>query len=274
MLLRTAINQDSLLQSPHIILLSSPSKELQTVGKQGSDIKITDESGVLSSVALQNDLTATKEMCIHCFNIILQDLLQDRTATLNPSLLDAISQETECPLFVTWDKKHQSKYSLRGCIGTLAPRPLKQALGDYAATSAFRDHRFNPIVINEVYDLRVGVSLLVNYELCQNCFDWEVGLHGIIIKFYFGGSHYNGTFLPEVAQQQGWSQQDTIAHLVHKAGFKGALSNDLLAAINCNRYQSSKQRMDFIEYKNIVGKDPISDELGERSAKKKWRGFF
>ena len=255
-------------------MLSSPSKELHTDGKQGSDIRITDEIAVPSSVAIPNDLLATKDMCIHCFNVILQDLLQDRTATLNPSLLDAISQETECPLFVTWDKKHQSKYILRGCIGTLAPRPLKQALGDYAATSAFRDHRFNPIVINEVYDLRVGVSLLVNYELCQNCFDWEVGLHGIIIKFYFGGSHYNGTFLPEVAQQQGWSQQDTIAHLVHKAGFKGALSNDLLAAINCNRYQSSKQRMDFIEYKNTVGKDPISDELGERSSKNKWRGFF
>lgn len=221
----------------------------------------------------KTELTASEEMCIHCFNIIIQDLLQHPTV-LDPSLLDAISPETECPLFVTWDKKHHSDYRLRGCIGTLAPRPLKKSIGDYAATSAFRDHRFKPIEVSEVCDLRVGVSLLVNYETCLDCFDWEVGVHGIIIKFYFGGSHFNGTFLPEVSEQQGWVQQETIAKLVHKAGYQGVISNDLLVAINCTRYQSSKQRMDYIEYKNTVGKDPIGEALSDGSIHKGWNGLF
>ena len=32
----------------------------------------------------------------------------------------------------------------------------------------------------------------MNYEDCENCYDWDVGMHGIIIKFYFGGNHYDG----------------------------------------------------------------------------------
>jgi Uncharacterized conserved protein len=140
----------------------------------------------------EKGLEATQAMCIHCFNVVIQHLFQDNTI-IHPSLLDDISPEIECPLFVTWDKKHSSTdYRLRGCIGTLSPRALKQALSDYAAISAFRDHRFHPIAKNEVCHLRVGVSLLVNYEICNDCLDWEVGTHGIIIKFYYDGRHYNG----------------------------------------------------------------------------------
>lgn len=39
------------------------------------------------------------------------------------------------PLFVTWNKVDRAGYPrLRGCIGTLEPRPLPKALKDYALT--------------------------------------------------------------------------------------------------------------------------------------------
>ncbi len=203
-----------------------------------------------------SSLIATEEMCAHCFDVIIQKIRRRHPGHTN-ALLEDLSPEVKCPLFVTWDKKHHSEFRLRGCIGTLAPRFLKVSLGEYAATSAFDDSRFSPIREDEVCHLRVGVSLLVNYENCKDCYDWDVGTHGIIIKFYFGGNHYNGTFLPEVSKQQNWTRHETIAHLVRKAGYRGDLSNELLASIRCTRYQSSKYNLTYDDYISIIGKDPI-----------------
>jgi AMMECR1 domain-containing protein len=38
----------------------------------------------------------------------------------------------------------------------------------------------------------------------QDCHDWEVGKHGILISFTDkGGTNYSATYLPEVAHEQG-----------------------------------------------------------------------
>lgn len=100
-------------------------------------------------------------------------------------------------------EQEQQHFELRGCIGTLSPKPLRTAIGEFAITSAFGDRRFNPISPHEVPHLRVAVSLLVNYEECRHCHDWIIGVHGIIITFYHGSSEYSATYLPEVAQEQG-----------------------------------------------------------------------
>ena len=106
--------------------------------------------------------------------------------------LDSIPPTAQCPLFVTWDKLKGNDYHLRGCIGTLAPLQLRGALAEYARTSAFRDPRFRPIARHEIHNLRVSVSLLVNYEDCENCLEWEVGKHGIIINFRDDSKQYSG----------------------------------------------------------------------------------
>jgi hypothetical protein len=61
---------------------------------------------------------------------------------------------------------------------------------------------------------------------------------------------------------------------VNKAGYQGVLSNDFFAAIDCTRYQSSKQRMDYNQYKASVGKDPIGEASGDGSIHKGWNGLF
>jgi len=119
-------------------------------------------------------LEATPEMCLQCFHVLVKELTSSRnlSRSLSSSLHEhgetfakAIPPSAECPLFVTWDKRKvhsvSNDFRLRGCIGTLSPRPLSTSISEYALTSALRDRRFDPIRLHEVPYLRVAVSLLV-----------------------------------------------------------------------------------------------------------------
>jgi len=63
------------------------------------------------------------------------------------------------PIFVTWKIKDE----LRGCIGTFAPAQLSTILSKYALISALEDDRFDPVSLDEVKTLNVGVSFLVKF---------------------------------------------------------------------------------------------------------------
>jgi uncharacterized protein (TIGR00296 family) len=163
-------------------------------------------------------------MCHYCFDVLVHELLvattnEARKSKDAPSLefFQNVPESACTPLFVTWEKKQQQRrppntagdlqkqdnYSLRGCIGTLSPRPLVTAIGEYALLAALKDRRFDPIRPEELPHLRVGVSLLVNYEPCDHIHDWEVGVHGILINFTVNAStEYSATYLPEVAKEQ------------------------------------------------------------------------
>ena len=222
------------------------------------------------NVAQSQELQALPAMCYHCFDVLIDALQKQKSNSPNGkrSKINADVPEfsyqladasVECPLFVTWEKKKRDdSYHLRGCIGTLSPKLLVTSVGDYALISAFKDRRFNPISLSELSSLRVAVSLLVKYEECKDVFDWTVGIHGILIKFIIRGVEYSATYLPEVAKEQRWDQQKTVASLVQKAGYHGTLTDDLLKTIECTRYQSSKCRVTFEEYmlENCEGNDP------------------
>ena len=232
-------------------------------------------------ILIMEILEATEEMCHYCFDMLLMELTRDHigfTELLyknNDSISFSISSEDTCPLFVTWDKKtshtSNSVYNLRGCIGSLSPRPVVSGMRDLALSAALTDRRFQPIQLVELPHLRVGVSLLVQYEDCDHCFDWDVGVHGIIIKF---DTHYSATYLPEVASEQKWDQIQTINSLVRKAGYNGVISDNLYQRIVCTRYQSSKKKVTYEEYVHLRhnGKDPVA--YYESSKKSNERGFF
>ena len=92
-----------------------------------------------------------------------------------PTKLPTIS----VPLFVTWTFTKDDE--LRGCIGTFSSEELKKVLPQYTLISAFQDDRFDPISIDEVEQLTVAVSLLVNFQKNKKAYDWQVGKHGIEI---------------------------------------------------------------------------------------------
>lgn len=230
-------------------------------------------------------ISSSHEMCKFCFDIVIGELVRGDKRNVDFDIDSSI----ESPLFVTWEITRNSSYHLRGCIGTLAPQPVSSSLGEYAKTSAFKDPRFHPIAISEVPFLRVSVSMLVQYEDCENCLDWTPGVHGVIINFSLSSKRYNGefddclrinlpfsvfvqdfvltcllfiliaTYLPEVAADQGWSQLETIKSLVQKSGFRGQLTNEILSRIQCTRYQSSKKFLTYEEYTKMDGASTVND---------------
>jgi AMME syndrome candidate gene 1 protein len=210
-------------------------------------------------------LEASAAMCYHCFDILLAELKGPRRSERPlPNFLDDLpSQAIQCPLFVTWDKRRRQfrdgeRFELRGCIGTLSPKPLASSIGEYAVISAMRDRRFAPVSWKELPQLRVAVSLLVNYEECENCHDWSVGVHGIMIRWSGDrGVEFSATYLPEVAKEQGWDQEAAVTSLIRKAGYDSEITDELLREIQCTRYQSSKHQLTYDEYVENRGHDPV-----------------
>jgi hypothetical protein len=95
------------------------------------------------------------------------------------------------------------------------------------------------------------LTLQVNYEDCEDAYDWVIGVHGILLKFKVGGTHYNATYLPEVAHEQGWTQEQTIRSLIRKSGYYGSpreVLNPNNGSFQCIRYQSSKEYLTYDEY--------------------------
>lgn len=175
-----------------------------------------------------------------------------------------------CPLFITWntrDGQTPNRKDLRGCIGTFRAEPLARGLRDFALTASQRDSRFPPIQKHELEDLECCVSLLHSFEDASAWDDWEVGVHGISIRFSVGDDtyEYSATFLPEVASEQRWDCHETIRHLIRKSGCYleerderwwvfGRGSDDgvelgtVLEVMRVERYQSSKCSGSFAEY--------------------------
>lgn len=137
---------------------------------------------------------------------------------------------------------------LRGCIGTLSDAHLASSLQSYTVSSAFKDGRFRPLELSELPTIELSVSLLVQYERGDHCYDWTVGIHGIIIEFHVNGRKFNATYLPEVASEQRWSQKDAVHSLIRKAGYRENVSKDVLESISLTRYQSSKYSLSYDSY--------------------------
>lgn len=194
--------------------------------------------------AESSSLTAAAEHVMYCFDVLAGHFSGETLPT--PQFADA-----HCPLFVTWNKEsRRGDIRLRGCIGTLEPRQLHTALRDYALTSAFRDRRFAPVEHKELPLLHCSVSLLHGFETAPAWDAWEVGKHGIIIEFVDPDSRTSrtATFLPHVAEHEGWTKPQTVESLVRKAGYDGPVTAQLHAALKVTRYQSTAFSLSYREY--------------------------
>lgn len=161
------------------------------------------------------------------------------------------------PLFVTWKKHHGGSgrsldWKLRGCIGTFAAKELSSGLREYALIAGLHDTRFPPISVSELSHLRCDLSLLTRFEKMPlgDLLDWTIGVHGIQIDFTDPLTHrqHSATYLPEVAHEQGWTQEETIEELVHKSAYPKALTDQVKARIQLTRYQSEKASLRYDEY--------------------------
>ena len=67
------------------------------------------------------------------------------------------------------------------------------------------------------------VALIFNFRTIKNIFDWEVGIHGLRIKFKKDGVIYEGSYMPEVPVSMNWDHQKSVDRLIKKSGFSPGL---------------------------------------------------
>lgn len=119
--------------------------------------------------------------------------------------------ELSMGMFVTL-RKHGD---LRGCIGTMkSDKPLLPTLARVTLESAFQDYRFSPLKSEELPQVVIEHSLLTPPRSVPGPDHIVLGIHGIILKKGFRSA----VFLPEVATDQGWTIEQTLAALSRKAG--------------------------------------------------------
>lgn len=104
---------------------------------------------------------------------------------------------------------------LRGCMGWLeSDLPLGSTLLRVAMSAAFDDPRFPPLKADEWPQCDVEISVLGPSLPVEGPAGIQIGRHGIRLEH--GGRH--AVFLPQVAPEQGWTLEETLAALCRKAG--------------------------------------------------------
>lgn len=143
-------------------------------------------------------------------------------------------------VFVTLNKLSETEEeSLRGCIGYLIPdRPLQDSVVSAAIAAATEDPRFEAVTPDELQKILFEVSILTPLEeiITELGVDRRnqvrIGVDGLVINF----RQMAGLLLPQVATELGWSVNDFLAGVCHKAG----LSSDkwMDPAAKLYRFQS------------------------------------
>ncbi len=180
----------------------------------------------------------------HCFDTLIAHLNNQSLPNYPESLPDF-----SAPLFVTWTTNPD--HELRGCIGTFESQNLSKNLSKYALISAVQDTRFSPISKAELPGLNCSVSILLNFTEREAWDQWDVGVHGVQIEYHHEGSRYRGTFLPEVAKDQGWDQEETLKYLIRKSGCHEHYKS-VLHKVRLTTYESLKVTLSFDEYQKMA----------------------
>jgi uncharacterized protein (TIGR00296 family) len=111
-------------------------------------------------------------------------------------------------------------HDLRGCIGV--PMPVMNLCDAIAegATSATRDPRFPPLLVKELDDIVVEVTVLSPPEIIKvhkpedYLKNIVIGRDGLIIE----QGYYKGLLLPQVPLEQGWDKEEFLSNTCIKAG--------------------------------------------------------
>ncbi len=105
---------------------------------------------------------------------------------------------------------------LRGCIGNFTPTdPLYAVVEGMTIAAATRDHRFAPVEEPELQYIDIEISVLTPLRKISSIDEFELGKHGIYMK---KGAR-SGTYLPQVAEDSGWTAEEFLGHCAReKAG--------------------------------------------------------
>lgn len=109
---------------------------------------------------------------------------------------------------------------LRGCIGQFqSSLSLEKLVSLVAIQAGTEDPRFPPLKLTELNSIKIEISVL---SACKKINHWQeikLGKQGVLIK----KGNISATFLPQVAQETGWTLEEFLEHLCRD---KAGLSQD------------------------------------------------
>ena len=98
---------------------------------------------------------------------------------------------------------------LRGCIGTMIEaKPLYKAVCDMAISAATNDYRFDPLVLTELKNLNIEISVLTPMQKIASLNEIVIGKHGIYIQ----KGDKSGTLLPQVPVERNWTLVEFLGY--------------------------------------------------------------
>jgi AmmeMemoRadiSam system protein A len=102
-------------------------------------------------------------------------------------------------------------HRLRGCIGRLDDREELPAAVASAASGVLEDPRFchSPVCLSELAELSIELTLISPLRPAGHVLDFEPAQDGIYLTI----DQRSGCFLPQVAQETGWSRQQLLSRL-------------------------------------------------------------
>ena len=120
--------------------------------------------------------------------------------------------KAECGAFVTLHLHGR----LRGCIGNIVGvRPLYKTVAEMARAAAFEDDRFRPLTREELEQVQIEISVLSPLRQISSPDEIVLGRDGVLMV----KDGRSGTFLPQVADETGWSKEEFLGHCARdKAG--------------------------------------------------------
>ena len=105
---------------------------------------------------------------------------------------------------------HTSNDKLRGCIGTIRPcyKNLAGEIMANAVAASCQDTRFEPVKIEELDNLKIGVDILNEPEQIFSEDDLDIKKYGVIVQAADGR---DGLLLPDIKGINSVREQVTIA---------------------------------------------------------------
>jgi hypothetical protein len=105
---------------------------------------------------------------------------------------------------------------LRGCIGRFtSSSTLHSTIREMARSAVFSDPRFPSLTRSEAPRVEIEVSVLSPLKRIESVDEFKLGRDGI----YMIKDSRHGTFLPQVAEETGWSTEEFLGHCARdKAG--------------------------------------------------------
>lgn len=126
-------------------------------------------------------------------------------------VIDASKYNEKQGAFVTLKKNKM----LRGCIGyVVSDEPLYKQIADLALEAAYEDPRFSPLQKEEFPFIEVEISLMSVLKEIKDLSEFKLSRDGIILQV----ESSRAVFLPQVADETGWSKDEMLCALSRKAG--------------------------------------------------------